>query len=74
MSQETWALWRRIEANEVLSSQDWRRVLLAAETIFTSDVFGSGLEWPITSGIPDAESIAILRGLQPKLPRWRGST
>lgn len=74
MSQETWALWKRIEAGEVLSSQDWRRVLLAAESVFASDVFGSGLDWAITSGFPDAESIAILRGLQRKLPRWRGST
>lgn len=73
MSRETWALWKRIEAGEVLSSQDWRRVLLAAESVFASDVVGSGLDWPITTGIPDAEAIAILRGLQRKLPRWRGS-
>jgi hypothetical protein len=73
MSRETWALWKRIEAGEVLSSEDWRRVLLAAETVFASDVVGSGLDWPITTGIPDAEAISILRGLQRKLPRWRGS-
>jgi hypothetical protein len=48
--------------------------LLAAESVFASDVVGSGLDWPTTTGIPDAESIAILRGLQRKLPRWRGST
>lgn len=74
MSRETWALWERIEAGQALSAQDWRRVLLAAEVVFASDVVGSGLDWPITSGIPDAESIAILRGLQRKLPRWRRST
>jgi hypothetical protein len=74
MSRETWALSERIESSEVLTSQDWRQVLLAAEIVFASDVVGSGLDWPITSGIPDAESIAILRGLQRKLPRWRGST
>ena len=74
MSSETWALWERIESGEVLTSRDWRQVLLAAEVVFASDVVGSGLDWPITSGIPDAESIGILRGLQRKLPRWRGST
>ncbi|WP_197025816.1 hypothetical protein [Nocardioides sp. URHA0020] len=74
MSGETWALWERIESGEVLSSQDWRRVLAAAEAVFASDVFGSGLDWPTTSGMPDAESIAVLRGLQRKLPRCRGST
>lgn len=73
MSRETWALWKRIESQEALSSDDWRRVLVAAEAVFASDVFGSGLDWPITTGMPDAESIAVLRGLQRKLPRWRGS-
>jgi hypothetical protein len=60
MSGETWALWKRIEAGEVLSNRDWRRVLLAAEIVFASDVVGSGLDWPVTSGISDAESVAIL--------------
>lgn len=74
MSRETWALWKRIDSGEQLSAGDWRRVLLAAEVVFSSDVVGSGLDWPISSGFPDADSIAILRGLQRKLPRWRDST
>ncbi len=48
-------------------------MLLAVEIVFASDVVGSGLDWATTSGIPDEESIAILRRLQRKLPRWRGS-
>ena len=73
LSREAWALWERIEAGEALAADDWRRVLLAAEIVFASDVVGSGLDWRITSGISDEESIALLRGLQRKLPRWRGS-
>jgi hypothetical protein len=73
MSTETWGLWKRIEAGESLTPADWRRVLLAVEVVFASDVVGSGLDWSITSRFSDAESIALLRGLQRKLPRWRGS-
>ena len=72
MSSEAWELWERIEAGEALTATDWRQVLLAVEVVFASDVVGSGLDWRITSGISDEESIAVLRGLQRKLPRWRG--
>jgi hypothetical protein len=73
ISDGTWALWKRIQERPALSVEEWRRVLLAAEIVFASDVVGSGLDWATTSGIPDGESIAILRRLQRKLPRWRGS-
>lgn len=74
MSEEAWTLWKRLESGEGLSLADWRRTLLAVELIFASDVVGSGLDWPITSGYSDVQSITILRGLQRKLPRWRSST
>lgn len=73
MSNQAWDFWLRIERGDVLAPDEWRSVLMAAEVVFSSDVVGSGLDWPITTGISDAESIAILRGLQRKLPRWRGS-
>ncbi|MGN6606688.1 MAG: hypothetical protein ACTHMS_06735 [Jatrophihabitans sp.] len=73
LSREAWALWTRIEAGEALTVGEWRQALLAVEVVFASDVVGSGLDWRITSGISDEESIAILRALQRKLPRWRGS-
>lgn len=73
LSREAWALWKRIEAGQVMTSDEWRRVLLAVEIVFASDVVGSGLDWRITSGISDEESVGLLRGLQRKLPRWRGS-
>jgi hypothetical protein len=73
LADEAWALWERIEAGEALATEDWRRVLLAAEILFVSDVVGSGLDWQITSDFSDEESIALLRGLQRNLPRWRSS-
>ncbi|GAB4004616.1 hypothetical protein GCM10028772_11020 [Nocardioides ultimimeridianus] len=73
LSRDAWALWKRIEETGALSLADWRRVLLAVEVVIVSDVVGSGLDWSITSGISDEESIDLLRGLQRKLPRWRNS-
>ena len=73
LSADTRALWKRFEAEGALSTDAWRQVLLAVEVVFVSDVVGSGLDWPITSGFSDADSIRILRGLQRRLPRWRNS-
>lgn len=73
MSREAWTLWERIERNDPLSADEWRKALLAVEVVFASDVVGSGVDWPTTTGISDVDSIAILRRLQRKLPRWRGS-
>jgi hypothetical protein len=70
---EAWALWERIDRSSSLTADDWRRVLLAVEVVFVSDVVGSGLDWRFTSGFSDAETIGVVRGLQRKLPRWRGS-
>ncbi len=38
-----------------------------------SDVVGSGLDWSVTTGFPDGDRIALLRGIQRKMPRWRSS-
>lgn len=60
-----------LKAGEPLSLEDWRRVLLATEVAFVSDVVGSGLDWSTTTGISDADSIGRLRSIQRKMPRWR---
>lgn len=73
LSADTWALWKVIESGSDLPPEDWRRVLLAVEVVFISDVVGSGLDWSVTSGFSDEDSIRILRGLQRRLPRWRNS-
>ena len=51
----------------------WTGAARRSPRMFASDVVGSGLDWRITSGISDEESVGLLRGLQRKLPRWRGS-
>ncbi|WP_378730733.1 hypothetical protein [Nocardia brasiliensis] len=61
-----------LSSNEPLSAADWRRTLAATEIVFASDVFGSGVEWSITTGFRDEETIRILRGLQRKLNRTVG--
>jgi hypothetical protein len=50
-----------------LTRWDWTRMLLATEIVFASDVVGSGVEWPITTGLDDARTLEILRALQRKL-------
>jgi hypothetical protein len=47
-----------------LSRADWRRALLATEIVFASDVVGSGLDWSITTGLADEDTIGLLRAMQ----------
>lgn len=62
-----------LDSKEPLSAADWRRTLVATEFVFASDVFGSGVEWPTTTGLRDEETIRTLRGLQRKLNRKVGA-
>jgi hypothetical protein len=50
-----------------LSPTDARRVLLATEIVFASDVIGAGVEWETVTGLSDVETLRLLRGLQRKL-------
>jgi hypothetical protein len=50
-----------------LTAFDWLRVLLATEIVFASSAMGSGLDWSITSGISDEESLLLLWSAQRKL-------
>jgi hypothetical protein len=58
-----------IEAGQPLNRRDWRRILAATEIAFASDIFGSGIDWSITSGLSDENTIKILRSLQRKIAR-----
>ena len=51
----------------LLSPIDARRVLLATEIVFASDVIGAGVEWETVTGLSDVDTIRLLRGLQRKL-------
>ena len=62
-----------LKRHDALSDRDWRRVLIAAEIGFASDVMGSGLDWPTATGFSDTETIALLRAVQRKMPRCRAS-
>ncbi|MGW6728319.1 hypothetical protein ACWF9G_20670 [Nocardia sp. NPDC055029] len=59
-------------SNEPLSAWEWRRTLVATEFVFASDIVGSGVEWPTTTGFSDVETIQVLRLLQRKLGRAVG--
>lgn len=56
-----------LRANEPLSAQDWRRMLVATEIVFASDMVGAGTDWSITTGLSDEETIKIERRLQRKI-------
>jgi hypothetical protein len=58
-----------LRLGEPLTPEDWRRALLATEIVFASDVVGAGTDWPITTGLPDQETITILRAIQKKIGR-----
>lgn len=62
-------LYASIRAEAPLSRRDWRRVLIATEVVFASDIFGSGCDWSTTTGLSDEETILLLRAVQRKLAR-----
>jgi hypothetical protein len=57
-----------LEADRPLLAFDWARTVLATEIVFASDLVGSGVEWSITTGLSDEDTVRTLRGLQRKLP------
>jgi hypothetical protein len=58
-----------IQTKSPLTPRDWTRLLLLTEIVFASDVVGSGRDWPTTTGLGDAESLALLRSVQRKIRR-----
>ncbi|MBT2523445.1 hypothetical protein [Arthrobacter sp. ISL-28] len=54
-------------AGRSLTTSDWRRALLSTEVVFASDVLGSGIDWSITTGMDDDETLRMLRSVQRKL-------
>lgn len=52
-----------------LAPADWARTLLATEIAFVSDLAGSGVEWPTTTGLTDEATIRTLRSIQRKLAK-----
>ena len=50
-----------------VTASDLRRALVATEIVFSSDVFGAGVEWETVTGLTDQATISLLRTLQRKL-------
>jgi len=53
----------RIRRHEPLSETDWARALLATEVCFSSSL-GSTIDWEITTGFTDGDTIRLIRELQ----------
>jgi hypothetical protein len=53
-----------LAADKPLSRIDWLRILLATEVVFASNTLGSGIDWSITTGLSDEETIRLLRSVQ----------
>jgi hypothetical protein len=66
---QTGYLYEQVRSRAALTPLYWRRLLGLAEIVFASDLFGSGLDWSITSGMSDEKAIKALRSLQRKLGR-----
>jgi hypothetical protein len=56
-----------LQSGQPLARRDWTRALLATEIVYISDVLGSGIEWPTTTGLDDVETLHVLRTVQRKL-------
>lgn len=62
----------QIQQRQNLTAADWQRALMATDIAFASDVVGSGVEWSITTGFADEETVSLLRSVQRKLVRADG--
>ena len=69
LHEKTHVMASAVATGSPLTQVDWVRALLATEVVFASDVIGSGLDWSITTGLTDEETIRHLRGLQRKIPK-----
>jgi hypothetical protein len=65
--EEIQRIYDELGRGAALSEIDTARALASVEIAFASDVFGSGPDWPITTGFADEETIRILRKLQERL-------
>ena len=59
-------LERLLERRQPLQAQDWLRVIHATELVFINDMVGAGVEWSITTGFTDEDTVALLRSIQEK--------
>ncbi|THV28723.1 hypothetical protein [Glycomyces paridis] len=58
----------------LIAAIDLKRAQLASEILFSSDIYGSGLDWEATTGLDNADAIALLRRIQVKMLNLRHRT
>jgi hypothetical protein len=70
---EAQALLAALRARAPLSRKGWLQALLTTEVVFSSATLGAGGDWATVTGLSDASTLQVLRGLQHKLvPQVRG--
>lgn len=57
-----------LKEKAALPPADWRRILLATEIVFASDIVGAGYEWQAVTGWDDEATLRILRRLPQRFP------
>lgn len=57
----------RVRRDGRIDAADLERGQLACEILFSSDIYGSGLDWVATTGLEDADAIGLLRRIQVKM-------
>jgi hypothetical protein len=66
LDEERKRLGALIRSGDHASRADTDRAIAATELVFVSDRVGSGLDWEITTGFSDTETIRHLRSIQRK--------
>jgi hypothetical protein len=67
LNREGGTIARALRSGEGLTAGDWHRALMSTELVFASDLVGSGVDWPTTTGFNDNETIRLLRSIQREL-------
>jgi hypothetical protein len=64
---ESTRIGEAIQQGAPMTARDLRQALVATEIVFSSDIFGAGVEWETVTGFTDQATISLLRALQRKL-------
>jgi hypothetical protein len=57
----------RVRSDGRIEDLDLQRGQLACEILYSSDIYGSGLDWVAVTGLDDADAIGLLRRIQVKM-------
>jgi hypothetical protein len=57
----------RVRSDGRIEDLDLQLGQLACEILYSSDIYGSGLDWVAVTGLDDADAIGLLRRIQVKM-------